>query len=163
MPETKIQDMTDGGDPQANDLLNIQRFENGIWLNYAISVGNLIGGNLIVKDLEVQDLDSGGTVQLLPAPTAGMLYLIKDIWMMYTPGTQFDGGKFDIELTDSLTSVVYGFASFNLSPTAAGSPLIPPTSVNTPSPGGPLVITMSGTTAADGDFRVWAIYEEVFI
>lgn len=163
MPETKIQDMTDGGDPQAADLLNIQRLSGGTWSNYAISIGNLVQGNIVQLDLTVQDLDAGGTVQLLPAPTAGMLYLIKDIWLRYTPGTLFDGGKFDMELTDNVTSVVYGFASFNFSPTAAASPMIAFPISNCPNPGGPLVMSMLGTTAADGDLRVWALYEEVFI
>lgn len=163
MPETHIQDFTDAGDPQGTDLLNIQRQTNGVWVNYAISVDAVLGGGIVEVNCGVQDVVFTG-VPILSTPPAGSMYMIEHGYVLYTPGSVFDGGKFDLEFIDISTSSVHGFASFNFAPVAAVSHIYGQMVLNpTPDPTGAIEMFLGASTLADGDLKVWIKYREVFI
>lgn len=162
MPETHIQDFT-SADPQGSDLLNIQRQANGVWTNYCISVDDVLGGGVIEVSCNVQDIVFAG-VPILPTPPAGSMYMIENGYVIYTPGSVFDGGKFDLEFVDITTSTVHGLASFNFGPVSLGSVIYGQNRViPVPDPTGAVEMFLGASTLADGDLYVWIKYKSVFI
>lgn len=164
MPETYIQDFTDAGTPQDADLLNIQRQVNGVWLNYAISALNVTNGMLrVMETFDIQDLQSGQTQVLIPAPPSGTFNKPMFAWVRYEAGSVFDGGLFNVGLNDSANGAFYGGASFNFSPGSAGAPIIPSSQNVNPSPAGDVEVTIVQGTLADGTITILCEYLQVFL
>lgn len=161
MPEDFIEDFTDAGDPVAGDLMNIQRKESGVWVNYAAPV-EIISG-LLTAEATSPILSIGAGVLVVPAPAAGTANIPVFAYVKYTPGTVFDGSLFTIELVDGTTSVVYGFSTFNFGPAYMVSPVIAPGRWEAVNPGGGLFMSFLGGTLADGDITVVVQYQNVFI
>lgn len=166
MPETPIQDFADAGQLLPTDLLNIQRQELGLWNNYAMPVEAVLGQQVLNITVDIQDIVTGGGIQVLAAPTTGTMNVISWGYMHYTPGAQFDGSLFAVEIDDASTSVVLGQATFNFGITKAAGPVshLDHSFVATTSPApGAWFLSCLTPTAADGTITLYVQYENVFI
>lgn len=87
MPEQHIQDFQQLTSLDPADFFNVQRHTSD-WSNYRTTVAALTGLETQTYEdtFTIAELDPGGTVEILPDPGAGNVYLITSAWCRYNPG-----------------------------------------------------------------------------
>lgn len=101
LPETSIPDFPDGGLLQPTDILPLQRFESGVWVDYRTTAAR-INGNV---KLAVIDWDMSINLnEAITADTPGNYLLFLSAFATFEPGALTPGTGADILMTSPTSS-----------------------------------------------------------